>query len=77
MRYDTITTALDDGDNRVQISDAKPGLRYRGATPHHQGCDLYPVFRRTKRSSFAHVPDRVGNCSHGESAFIAKHARTG
>ena len=68
MNYDTITTALDDGGNQVRISEAKPGLRYRGATPHHQCCALYPVFRRTKRSSFAHAPDRVGNCSHGESA---------
>ena len=72
MIPDIITTALDPEGKRTHIDKAKRNVRYRGATPHHQDCELYPVIRKTKRSSFAHVPKQVDACNRGESAIHRK-----
>ena len=68
MNRDIITSALDAEGKRVHINEAESRGRYRGATQHHQDCELYPVFRKTKRSSFAHVPNPPDACGRGESA---------
>ena len=68
MSRDIITSALDAEGRRVYIANAEPNGRYRGATPHHQDCVLYPVFRRAgRRSSFAHIPSQKYACGRGES----------
>ncbi len=65
---DTIRTATDESGERVHIDKATTGLRYRGLGA-HEGCLLYPVHRSSKRSSFAHLPNRA-HClpPKGESA---------
>ena len=68
MSPDIITSALDAEGRRVYIDKAEPSRRYRGATPHHQDCVLFPVFRRAGwRSPFAHVPRQKDACGRGES----------
>ena len=68
MSRDIITSALDEEGKRVHIDRAKRHERYRGATPHHQDCVLYPVFRKAgRRSSFAHIPCHTYACGRGES----------
>ena len=69
MSRDIITSALTDVGTRVHIENAEPKGRYRGASPHHQDCELYPVFRKAgRRSSFAHIPHQPDACGPGESA---------
>ncbi len=70
MRRHPIRTALDDNSLMVRIDDAVAGNRYKGATQDCQDCDLYPVFRKRKQSSFAHVPRTGGAAAHrrGQSA---------
>ena len=69
MSRDIITSALNAEGRRVYIDNAESNRRYRGATPHHQDCVLYPVFRKAgRRSSFAHIPSQKYARSHGESA---------
>ena len=66
---DTITSTVGDDGAPVTIENAIRGMRYRGRG-HHDGCELYPVFRGDgKRSSFAHIPNR-SHCAppSGESS---------
>ena len=41
MNRDIITSALDAEGKIVYIDKAEPNGRYRGATPHHQDCELF------------------------------------
>ena len=70
MRKEPILTALDTGGQVVRIDNALSGKRYMGATQEHRDCELYPAFRSTKRSSYAHVPGRGRVAAHrrGQSA---------
>ena len=68
MNRDIITSALDAEGKTVYIDKAESSGRYRGATPHHQDCELYPVFRKARRPSFAHIPNQTDACRRGESA---------
>ena len=70
MRREPILTALDADGQLVRIHDADHGERYMGATQDHVDCELYPVFRSTKQSSFAHLPSQEHVAAHrrGQSA---------
>ena len=76
MNRDIITSALDAEGRKVHIEKAEPNGRYHGATPHHQDCELYPVFRKTRRASFAHVPKQADAGGHGESAVHREACET-
>ena len=77
MSRDIITSALDEDGRRVYIDRARRNGRYRGATPHHQDCVLYPVFRKAgRRSSFAHIPSQAYACGRGESAVHREACRS-
>lgn len=56
MKKHPILTALDGKGQLVRIGDSEAGERYKGATPDHQDCELYPVLRSRKLSSYAHTP---------------------
>ena len=70
MRREPILTALDGNEQLVRIDDAIRGGRYMGATQDHEDCELYPVFRSRKQSSFAHLPSQEHVAAHrrGQSA---------
>ena len=70
MRKEPILTALDADGQLVRIDGATPGERYMGATQDHEDCELYPVFRSRKQSSFAHLPSQEHVAAHrrGQSA---------
>ena len=70
VRKEPILTALDADGQLVRIDDADRGKRYMGATQDHEDCELYPVFRSTKQSSFALLPSQVHVAAHrrGQSA---------
>ena len=58
MRKKPILTALNSDGQLIRIDAADRGERYMGATQDHEDCELYPVFRSTKQSSFAHLPSQ-------------------
>ena len=70
MRKEPILTAVDANGRLARIDDAVHGGRYLGVTQDHQDCELYPVFRSTKQSSFAHLPSQEHVAAHlrGQSA---------
>ena len=70
VRKEPILTALKSDGQLIRISDADRGERYMGATQDHEDCELYPVFRSRKQSSFAHLPSQEHVAAHrrGQSA---------
>ena len=64
MRKEPILTALDGNEQLVRIDDADHGERYMCATQDHEDCELYPVFRSRKQSSFAHLPSQEHVAAH-------------
>ena len=70
MRKEPILTAFDAHGQLIRIHDADHGGRYLGATQDHEDCELYPVFRSRKQSSFAHLPSQEHAAAHrrGQSA---------
>ena len=66
MSPDIITSAIARDGLRIPIEKAETGERYTGIA-HHRRCLLYPVHRRTRRSSFAHLPSRQDCRPPGES----------
>ena len=70
MRREPILTALDADGQLIRMHDADHGERYMGATQDHEDCELYPVFRSRKQSSFAHLPSQEHVAAHrrGQSA---------
>lgn len=66
MANDIITTALAKDGNPTPIEKARKGERYTGIA-HHEDCLLFPVHRRERRSSFAHLPNRKDCRPPGES----------
>ncbi len=66
MLKDIITTALAKDGTRTPIEKARTGDRYTGIA-HHKACVLFPVHRRERRSSFAHLPNRKDCRQPGES----------
>ena len=67
MYREVITSALGASGKIVPIESAISGERYVGATPHHRNCELYPVFRQSKRASFVHMPRQSMHGRRGES----------
>ena len=55
---DVIGVAFDGGGHWVHIGQAARGGRYKGTTQFHGDWELYPVFRKTKLSSDAHIPGK-------------------
>ena len=76
MSQDIITSALNAAGNIVYIEKAEPNGRYRGSIPHHQDCEIYPVFLRARKPSFAHIPNQVNAGGHGESAVHREACQT-
>ena len=70
MRREPILTALGASGRLIHINDAIACGRYMGAAQDHQDCELYPVLRSRKRSSFAYLPGRGRADAHrrGQSA---------
>lgn len=66
MVNDIITTALAKDGTQTPIEKARKGERYTGIA-HHEDCLLFPVYRRERRSSFAHMPNRKDCRPPGES----------
>ena len=66
MGGDIITTAVAKDGSRTRIEQARKGERYEGIA-HHEGCLLFPVYRKERKSSFAHMPNRKDCRPPGES----------
>ena len=66
MLPDIITTATAKDGARAPIEEAVRGERYQGIADHEE-CLLYPVHRRERRSSFAHMPKQRNCKPPGES----------
>jgi hypothetical protein len=66
LKLDIITTATASEGTRTPIEKARKGERYTGIA-HHEDCLLFPVHRRERSSSFAHMPNRKDCRPPGES----------